>query len=236
MVPPMRTLFLVAGLWLGCIPAAMAWQDASEVLPYRVSWGPLSIGKAWLEYQPAPNGYAVQAKVKDSSMWIDLEDVWRAEGVQPGWQSRFYTAKQKENDYRADKRITFKPNPGKAVYQNLLGGEADIEVKLPPGTRDILSSLYALRAGGLEALKKPRTMQVMGLKKVFPLDVKAAVKEPATKTMPAVWRVEMLAHGGSVNKPRTDRWTVWLSDTPQLVPVKIQASVKLGTFTAVLNK
>lgn len=235
MVRRMRTPFLVAGLWLGCIPGLFAWQESSEVLLYRVSWGPLAIGKAWLEYQPGANGaYAVQARVKDSSMWIDLEDAWRAEGIRPGWESKIYTAKQKENDYRADKRITF--TPGKAVYQNLLGGEADIPVDLPKGTRDILSSLYAVRAGGLDALKKPRTMQVMGLKKVFPLEMRAAVRESATKNSPAAWRVEMLAHGGSVNKPRTDKWTVWLSDTLALVPVKIEARLKLGTFTANLQK
>lgn len=235
MVPAMRTLFLVAGLWLGCIPGVWGWQESSEVLPYRVSWGPMTVGKAWLEYQPDPKGtYAIQAKVKDSSMWIDLEDMWRAEGTKAGWQSKLYTAKQKENDYRADKRITF--GPTKAVYENLLGGEPSITVVLPQGTRDILSSLYALRASGLAELKKPRTMQVMGLKKVFPLNIKAATLTPASKAMPAAWRVEMLAHGGSVNKPRTDKWTVWLSDTPALVPLRIEAAVKLGTFTAVLQK
>lgn len=235
MVAPMRKLFLFAGLWLGCIPGAWAWQDSSEVLRYRLNWGPMNIGRAWMEYQPSADGsYSIQVQVRDSSMWVKINNTWRAEGTRPGWRSKLYTAKQQENDYRADKRVTF--SPGKAVYQNLIGSEPDVTVALPSAsTRDIMSSVYALRAQGLEALKKPQTMQVMGLKKVFPLDVKAAVKEPATRNAPAVWRVDMLAHGGSVNKPRTDSWTVWLSDTPALVPVKIQAKVKLGTFTALLQ-
>ena len=222
------------------VPAAPAapWMAAPERLAYDVGWGPLSLGTAWLTYAPGAKGaYSLEAHVKDSSMFITLDDTWRAEGAQgkDGWASKTYTAKQRENDYRADKLVTF--SPGKAVYENFIGREPSQTIVLPPGTRDVLSTLYNLRAKGLGELQQPHTVPVMGLKRVGLLEMKPAVLTPghlAGET--PVWLLEMLFHNQDPRKPRTDRWTIWLADDGRLTPLKIEAKVKLGTFTAKLDK
>ncbi|MFZ2586681.1 MAG: DUF3108 domain-containing protein [Alphaproteobacteria bacterium] len=231
----MKQLFWACVLWLGCTLGAHAWQGQAEVLVYRVSFGPLSLGKAALAYTPGKfENYAVEARVKDTSALMDIDDVWRTEGVfrDGRWQPRFHHIQQQENDYRADKVITFKGNT--AVYQNRLGNEPDLKIALPDGARDALSTLYDLRAQGVAALAQTRTLPVMGVKKAFNLEVKPAVGEKMVKGLPTVWRVDMYAH--NPEKKRMDRWRVWLKNDAKLTPVRIEARVKIGTLTAVLDE
>lgn len=230
----MKRMIITTLLWLGCTVAhASAWMEAPEDLNYSVSWGPINLGKATLSYTPEANGgYTVGARVKDSSMWIEIEDEWKARGKVAGgaWLPDVYTAKQQENDYRADKKVTFAD--GTATYQNLISPEPDVVVDLPEGAKDALSTLYNLRARGPEALKKAHKLPVMGLKQVNMLEIRPAVGEALNGGMPTLWRVDMfLTHKG-----RTDRWRLWLRNNDSLTPVKIEASLKLGTFTALLKQ
>lgn len=208
-------------------------MDSREELNYSVAWGPLTLGKASLWYQPeAGNGYTLGARVKDRSMWIDIEDVWSSSGTVAGglFQPKVYTAKQKENDYRADKKVTF--DGGTATYQNLISPEPDVTVDLPEGAKDALATLYSLRAMGPEALRKTHKLPVMGLKQVNTLDVRPAVAAEERGGMTTLWQVDMfLTHKG-----RTDRWRLWLRNNENLTPVRIEARLKLGTFTATLKQ
>lgn len=230
----MKNLFWLLALWLGCTPWGQAWENKPEVLTYNVSWGPLYLGQAALAFTPGQfESYALEARVRDSSMMVDINDVWRTEGVwrEGRWQPRLHHILQEENDYRADKTITFKGN--KALYRNNRGGEPDLNVDLPDGARDALSTLYDLRAQGLVALQQPRTVQVMGVKKAFPLEIKPAVLEKAQKGKPALLRVDMYAHNPEKN--RMDRWRIWLTNDASLTPVRIEARLKIGTLLAVLK-
>lgn len=229
-----HALWLIA-LWLGCIPYGMAWQNQPETLVFNVRWGPLALGKAALAFTPGKfENYALEARVRDASSLMDINDTWRTEGVwrEGRWQPRFHHAVQHENDYRADKVITFKGN--KALYVNKRGGEPDLTIDLPEGARDALSTLYDLRAQGLAVLPIGRTVQVMGIKKAFPLEIKPAVGEQMVNGKPTLWRVDMYAH--NPDKQRMDRWRIWLRNEPNLTPVRIEARVKIGTLTAVLDE
>lgn len=234
----MKTYILMALVWLGCtlaapVSATPAWMSAAEHLNYTVSWGVMTLGKATLSYTPEDtNGYTLGARVKDSSMLIDLEDEWKAHGRMANgiFQPSVYTAKQKENDYRADKRVTF--TDGTAVYENLISSEPKVTVTLPEGAKDALSTLYTLRAMGPEALRKGHNLPVMGLKQVNMLAVRPAVAAEQQGGMTTLWRVDMfLTHKG-----RTERWRLWLRNNENLTPVKIEAKLKLGTFTATLKQ
>ena len=233
----MKKLIWVMALWLGCIPVTFGagWQAAPEVLVYKVSWGMVSLGKAVLAYTPGRfENYALEARVKDNIALMEIDDLWRTEGVfrEGRWQPRFHHMLQKENDYRADKVLTFKGN--KVVYTNRRGGEPPLTVALPDGARDGLSTLYDLRAQGVDVLHVGRTVQVMGTKKVFPLEIKPAVGEKLVKGVPTLWRVDMYAH--DVEKKRMDRWRLWLRNDATLTPVRIEARVKIGTLLAVLDE
>jgi hypothetical protein len=246
----MRTVFIASLLWLGCTSAALAgepapspWTASPETLTYDVGWGPLPLGRATLAYQPEGAAYGLTAHVEDSSIFIDLDDTWHAAGKANGWASQAYTAKQKENDYRADKRVTFRygkkgvASGGTATYENFIGQEPSQTIVLPAGARDVLSTLYNLRAQGLSALQQPRQVPVMGLKRVGLLDIRPVVVAPGREAGETpVWLLEMLFDNQNPAKPRTDTWKIWLADDGRLTPIKIEAKVKLGTFTARLRK
>lgn len=225
----MKTALWLVALWLGCIASTWSapWTEARETLTYNVRWGPVNLGKATLYYINGQKGaYAIEARVKDEAPFIAIDDRWRAEG-QKDWTPSIYTATLRENDYHANKRITFKNNS--ALFQNLSSTtEPDQTIPLKPGTQDVLSALYGLRASGLDNLKKGRTINVLGLKKPFSIDVKPAVFEKDTQS----WKVEMFALGDK----RMDRWRIWLKNTADLTPTRIEARVKLGTFVATLKE
>jgi hypothetical protein len=228
------------------VPVA-APAPAAESLSYRVSWGPLSVGNATITHQPgsttgSTTPYTLTAEVNDNTILINLHNIWVAQGIhQPGrtFQSRTYRSTQTENDYRAKKLLTFTPGPGKKqtiTYVNELS-PADVEPPLvTTPLRDVLSTLFVLRAQGIAAVAQGTSLTVMGTKRPFNLVVSPPVSSTIVlnnQRMP-VWQVNLRTV--TPGKPSTDIWTIALAQTPALTPVRIVANTKFGSFTATIKK
>lgn len=237
----MKRLFWALVVWhLGTAAAwAAPWWEGRERLDYAVAWSGLSVGKAQLTYAAGAKGaYGIDVGVKDDSIFMTLVDSWHVRGG-PDWTSQTWEAVQRENSYRAHKRLTFgKPAAGKVTFENLKSPAEPVEVvDVGVGARDVMSALYAWRAEGPAGLKVPRTRVVVAGKRPVDLTVSKGVPVPmalAGGQKVTAMRVEMQV-------PRrkgkgVDTWTVWVTDDAEMVPLKIEAQLKFGTFTATLTK
>lgn len=227
--------FIIALVWLAgsALPAyaqTAGWFANGETLHYRVYWGPLSLGKATLAFSPSAKGYHIEGRVKGSMVFFKMDDTWTASGKQTNGslQPLEYRAIQAENDYRANKRLTFNSARHSMVYENLRGGEPSLTVPLPRGAQDPFTALYDLRKQGVTDQAVSRT--VMGLKRPFTLNISAA--KPVERDGQELLRVDITkVEAGKQN----DTWQIWLTDDAELTPVEIDAQLKVGSFRAVLN-
>ena len=235
-MPTMKTWVWMIGLWLlGTAPVAALDVKAPETLTYKVYWGPLRVGDAQLTYMPQGNTYTLKAEMKDTSALIDLHDTWHSRGQHRSGRlfvPSEYHVVQAENDYRADKTMTFDRKAGQVMYKNNRDA-SDVAEPLPlDDARDVLSTLYAWRSKGVDEVQREARVPLVSLKRQIVLLRSAGVGESIRldgRDVP-VWRVDMqtLKDG----KPGKDSWSVYVSDTPELVPLKIVAKTKFGTFRA----
>jgi hypothetical protein len=230
----------VCGILATWVLPAQAWQiSQSEVLNYRVAWGPINVGKASLAYAPTPQGYQIEVRLKDSSALVELQSVYLVQGrhAPRNFTSALYHAKQRENDYRADKVVRFDGKARQITYTNNL----DANDKAAPlawngQLRDVFSQLYALRLSTMADLRKGQELQVMGTKRPFTLLQQAPLKLATAKGERPRYRVTLRSkkEDGSLAK---DTWQVTLREETDgtLTPVVVQAQTKFGTFTATLR-
>jgi hypothetical protein len=222
-----------------------------ETLRYAVWWGLVQVGEATLTYTPqglpgtATFGYVLDAQVWDTTPLITLRNAWRAQGLHSAkvpFSSRSYSALQQENDYRADKLVTFNPKTRQITYRNRRDATDTVPpLKWQPGKasslRDAFSTVYAWRAGSPAALQTSATQQVMGIKRPFKLVRSAAISDTITVRNQAVTaQLVTLALTNADHTPSRDLWRFWLSPDAALTPLKIQAKNSFGTFTAILTK
>jgi hypothetical protein len=227
-------------------PAYAFNPSATEVLSYRISYGPLNAGKATLTYYPTSGTvpYSIEVAVKDSTSLIDFSSRYFMQGrhtPQP-FTSATYHARQQENDYRADKLVVFDGNKKQITYTN----NRDASDKAPPvkwdgQLRDVFSQLYALRLGGMAPLMRGQELNVMGTKRPFtllqmaPIKVASAEHKNAPKARPQ-WRLVLVEReeNGSLGK---ERWIITVREETDktLTPLRIEAQTKFGTFTAALR-
>lgn len=235
-MPTMKTWVWMIGLWLlGTAPVAALDVAKPEMLNFRVYWGPLRVGDAQLSYAPQGKTYSLTASMKDDSALIDLHDTWQSQGQHRGGKVFLpdsYHVVQAENDYRADKTMTFDRKAGKVIYKNNRDA-SDVAEPLPlEGARDVLATVYAWRVAGMTELGQAARVPVVSLKKTMTLHRSAGVRESVRldgRDVPA-WRVDMRSETNG--KPGKDSWSVYVSDSPEMVPLKIVAKTKFGTFRA----
>lgn len=239
--PAFRVLFATLLPWVaGWATPVQAWQlSQTEVLNYRVTWGPLTMGKASLAYSPNGQGYGLDVRLKDSSSLLDLQSRYTVQGrhMPKPFTSGLYHARQQENDYRADKVVTFDGTKRQITYTNNL----DASDKAAPTAwngqlRDVFSQLYAMRRQTLAAYSKPQELQVMGTKRPFMLVQSAAQILPQAKNERPRARVTLRSRkdDGSLAK---DVWQITLREELDgtLTPVVVQAQTRFGTFVATLK-
>lgn len=239
----LRVILAVGVCLLGTLMgfAAAAFDvNKPESLRYGVYWGPLKAGKASLDYAVGPDGaYSVTVRAKDGIALLEFDDVWKVDGRHTAVRAfvpGVYQAQQKENDYRADKVVSFDALAKTITYVNRRdASDREPVLAWKDGMRDALSAVYAWRLGGVTEVKRGGTLDVMGLKRPFTLTKQAGVREVIVKggKKVAVWRVNMTT---AVNgKPSKDSWIVRLRDDATLVPVEIVAVNRFGSFKAVLQ-
>lgn len=238
--PAFRVLFATLLLAMGGAFSAQAWQlSQTEVLNYRVTWGPLTMGKASLAYSPNSQGYGLEIRLKDSSSLINLQSLYTVQGrhVPKPFTSGLYHARQQENDYRADKVVTFDGAKRRITYTNNL--DASDQAASTPWDgqlRDVFSQLYAMRRQTLAAYSKLQELQVMGTKRPFTLVQGAAQSFPQAKNERPQARITLRSRkeDGRLAK---DVWQITLREELDgtLTPIVVQAQTRFGTFVATLK-
>lgn len=237
----MKTLIWTTGLWLVGIAQAFAFDlTVPETLKYNVSWGPVHVGSAQLEYLPAAKGaYTLSASVKDASSLIDLDDSWQSLGSHTPTRPfvpQLYSVKQAENSYRADKTMTFDTKTGQVSYLNRIDLSDVVPALKLSDARDALATVYAWRIGGLSEVQHAAQMTIVTLKKEVLLQRDAGVRENVIlngRSVP-VWKVRMTTIKDG--KTAKDSWLAYLTDDANLTPVWIVANTKFGSFRAVLTQ
>lgn len=238
----MQKLIWILGLWLVGIGQPFAIDvKTPETLNYRVYWGLLRVGDARITYTPTSNTYVLRAVVKDSSSLVDLDDSWESRGVHTpkrAFVPSTYHVKQAENSYRADKAMAFDYVAKRVTFTNNLDSSDKAEPMVLQGgnaaARDVLSTVFAWRAGGVDEVQKPARTEVVNLKKLIILQREAGVRTTLKlgNREHKVWRVRLTTIKG--DKPAKDSWIVYLRDDAGLTPLQIIAATKFGTFRATL--
>ncbi|PZP39429.1 MAG: hypothetical protein DI585_04100 [Pseudomonas fluorescens] len=236
----MKTIIWSMGLWLlGIAPVAALDLRTPETLAYSVYWGPVKMGAAQLTYTPEKGRYTLRAEVKDNSSLIDLSDSWESRGVhteKAPFRPEVYHVKQAENSYRADKTMTFDRAAKVVRYQNHIDATDEVEPLPLVDARDVLATVYTWRLRGDEEVMRGANVPMVSLKREITLKREAGVRETlkvGKRTLP-VWKVQMRTIKGT--KPSKDTWTVYLTDDAAMVPVRIVAATKFGTFRAELDQ
>ncbi len=219
---------------------AQAWQiSQTEVLRYRVAWGPIGVGNASFAYSPTPSGYTIEVRLKDNSALVDLQSTYVVQGRhQPRpFTSALYHARQRENDYRADKVVRFDGAKRQIFYtNNLSAADTAPPLRWNGQMRDVFSQLYALRLTPVATLRQGQELQVMGTKRPFTLLQSAPTLLPAQAGQRPRYVVQLRSRkeDGTLAK---DTWRVTLREEPDasFTPVRIEAQTKFGTFTATLR-
>jgi hypothetical protein len=243
----MRKLWLLISLWAAPAGAESlllpAWATTAERLTYRVTWWGMEAGHAELFHQPGNGGYTLVARAwttDGAANLFSMRDRLRAEGThRPAlFLPTRFSVRLNENDYRADKTLTYDRAARKATYRNhreppATAKDFDIDTQ----TRDLYSALYSLRASAKEP--KPEavyTLPVQDLDRPMTLHLKVLERVRLDTVLGQVetLHVQPVLDGKKEGRQK-DRVHIWVTDDDRRLPVKIQVRLALGSFTATLQ-
>ncbi len=225
---------------------AAPWFDTGERLVFDVKWSFLSAGHAELLFMPQQkNNYRIVARAWTNNGVdtlftmrdrIVIEGTRLADGT-PVMQPETYHLTLNENDYRADKFVTFRPQFFEAIYKNRHANEPRKVVEMEKDSRDVLSSLYFLRTTADEVAPGVSfTLPVVELDRTATLQLNIlergtlrtifGKKTPVLKVKPVITQ--------TTDKKVKDRWTIWITDDATRTPVRIEVDLPVGSFQATL--
>ena len=124
----------------------------------------------------------------------------------------------------------------KALFDYQSGTTARAEFAVPPYTQDALSAIYVLRAVPMKAgdrMTMPISDDGRNLKLQIAVGAAERVTVPlgefnALKITPSIF--------DDRNQPVGRNLALWISDDPRRMPVKIQASLPVGSFVVALRE
>ena len=241
----MRKIIIVFIVLFSVLPAAaqVNWQEEGERLTFSVGMGFIKIGKAEFLFKPEEEKYQITARAwtnKGASALFVMRDRISVSGVHAseGFLTNTYDLQLNENDYRADKKVTYLREKNSAQYQNIRSSEKPVDYTIQPNTRDVLSALYYLRKNRTDA--QPGTSSVLpvfDLERQYETEVRVEKREKLRTIFGRVQtlkvRLYMKEIGGDDVK---DDWTFWVTDDGKFTPVKIKVSLPIGSFGAHLIK
>jgi hypothetical protein len=225
-----------------------AWMTSGEVLAFDVSYkmGPLDIraGRAELRLDPqSPEGYRLTARAWNLDgvrSLIQMRDRIVAEGTHQPPQmflTHHYHVTLNENDYRADKVVTFDRVAATSTYTNRRAPAEPPKVQpLADYGRDLFSALYHLRATVLEpAPGNVYTLPVRELDRAMTLHVhvlgRGEIRTKAGRFK--ALHVQPVTQDGPEGR-RKDRLHIWVTDDERRMPLRIEIRMALGAFTGEL--
>lgn len=207
-----------------------------ERMEFIVRYGMLEIGEAVLEIRSEKRhrGHPVleitnQAR---SANWVDrifkIRDRVQSFLDLENFQSLGFAKQLQEGRYKRDMRAEYLQDEGIARYK-----EGD--VKLVPGSQDILTALYFIRTVDLE----PGTRMGIPLhddKKNYQIEVDVLRRESVETDLGEIDCLVLepkLQSGGIFNK--VGRLWVWISEDERRIIVQLKSKAPVGAFSTVLK-
>jgi uncharacterized protein DUF3108 len=217
---------------------------AGETLEYEISWsGSVTAGSATVrvvDKRPSLGSTAwdLVADGRPTPFLAALYPVYyKAETLVDAYtllpqQSTLYS---EEGKRRRNRIVTFHPDTSSATLEIKTATLVQQTFKIPPGTLDTMSALFAIRALPFrEGLTL--TMPVADGDDVYEVRVSVGPRETVDSRLgpqPA-WRVTPnVISGTGQMKGRTI--TVWISDDPRRLPLKMEADMPIGKFVISLT-
>lgn len=225
---------------------AFDWQKDGERLTFDINWSFLRVGQAELLLTNNQEGYEIIGRAwteKAYNTLYTLRDRVSIQGKHTEDQfflTSSYRAQLNENDYRADKLVTFDHQKNICTYTNQHKNSAPTFHDVEPYSRDMISALYALRQmSDTIVVGELYTLPVMHYDRKYTYTLNVLKKE-RLKTIfgeKDVFQIQpILTRNDGKNKKRKDKLRLWVTADGQFTPVKIEIKLKVGTFRATLKK
>lgn len=217
------------------VPAALPF-GSGEVLDYEIQYGVVSVGRARLETREVERHrdrpvLELLSRAK-SAQWIDTvykvrDEISSLFDLEALYSLRF-RKQLREGDYKADFEAEYLHEEGVARYAD--GSESE----LVPGSQDILSALFYVRAF---ALREGMVLHipVHDGKKSYPLRVAVTGRERVETRLGSYDCLVLEPTLQSQGLFKSEgRMLIYLSDDARRLPVKLKARAPVGAFTSEL--
>lgn len=250
--------FVVLGVaWVAAAPRAQpaaAAQPAKktarpvpfapgETLTYDVSWSSyVTAGSATLsviEKKPSygSEAYYIAAEGRPTPLLSKLYDLYYkvdtlldVSTLLPQRASTY----SREGRRQRMKVTMFDQAAKKAHYEVQAGTVVQKDLAIPANTQDALSSIYVLRAS---ALKQGNTfvMPVSDSGETYTVQMEVGAVEPVSTGIGQIraWKITPVLPSADAGGAR--RLTLWVSDDPRRLPVRLQAQLAVGSFDLTLR-
>ena len=222
-----------------------AFKDG-EWLKYRMSYSNfLNAGYSTMTVSNAFNdgkeAFHVQGKGKSTglvSLFFKVRDEYQTYMYKESLKPYKFIRNINEGGYTKNKVIEFNHNSKKAIVKNLKHNTVK-DYPIPDEIQDLLSSMYYLRNQDLSKLKEGEEISI---KMFFDQEVNdfklRLVGREIIKTKFGKFKTlkfRPLVQSGRVFKEQ-ESVTVWISDDKNKVPLKIKASLAIGSLRADLDQ
>lgn len=221
------------------------WQEKGEMLSYAVKIGFIPAGEAEFIFQP--NTHKKEYQIHNRawtypklSKLFKLNDSIHINGkMYPfPFASGSYEMQLNENDYFAHKKTEFDHQISQAAYKNIKDNAPVRLRKTPTHGRDIFSALYFLRNTVKNIhVGDTYTLPVMDITRNYTMHLNVLRKEKihANKSIYNTFVMQVLLNG-IANDKKEDNLFLWISDSPERLPVQFKIKMGIGSVTAKLTQ
>jgi len=214
---------------------------AGESLEFRIRWGVIPAGRAFLEVLDDGGG-TLRFRARAQTLPVinaiyPVQDFIESRVSLPGAQVLRYYKKAKEGWGRARETEVLFDHPA-GLARSFKDGEPDKTVKITADVQDPLSCFYAFRTAAWKE-GQPYSLDITDGSKLVTGKVsiigRETVKTGAGSFRTVIVEPKIEGIGGVFRKSPGARILIWLTDDEWRRPVKLQSEVIVGAFTAELE-
>ena len=251
---PSRALRGLLFITLGVGPFALHASDAvvrspfapGEILTYDVTWSVFTAGQVTVTLKPGEGGSSESYETVTTArsqgfvaLLFDVENEFHSVFDPKTLCSRGIHKEIHEGRRRKDTRIVFDAERQLAVLDEIDLNKPNSPPKhaendVPPCVADMVTAFYQVRKQPLRVGEKIHVPINDGAK-TYDVSVEVQTREEIQTPLGTrdAFRVEPKVFGGLYS--RQGKMLIWFSDDAQRLPLRIKASVSVGTITGTLR-